>query len=374
MRVLGVYGEVVRRTGGSFVKRLHRPPSSPSATLPPQVGEEGAVRHAAPRLMRLAIVAGLFLVAACARGGGPENDPAGGFWLAAQPPLTELAWIAPGADKLRVLTEAPGECLRAPADEDAHLVEVGRAAFESPLLFGGQAARGGLSCASCHRNGRDNDAFFLAGLSGAPGTADVTSSLFSKSREDAVFNPVPIPSLVGAAGKDAFGTRAPAPSLHAFIESAVTGEFQGAPPPNAVLRGLAAYVAHLDPAACPEGAAPRTVRSDMADIARALAAAGEAARRDDAATADFLLLSAQSALGRVHERYAGPALGAQRNALKSLSTELAAIRPVLAEDAAAARGQIARAIEAADALGEDLHVRRRESLYDIETLAAALGE
>ncbi|MGF7473737.1 hypothetical protein WFJ45_23635, partial [Salmonella enterica subsp. enterica serovar Minnesota] len=70
---------------------------------------------------------------------------------------------------------------------------IGRAAFNSPLLLGGQAARAGLSCASCHRNGRGNPDFHFPGISGAPGTADVTASLLSSHRGDGQFNPKPIP-------------------------------------------------------------------------------------------------------------------------------------------------------------------------------------
>lgn len=324
--------------------------------------------------MRFEFVTGLlFAAAGCVRGGDVESAPVSAALAAPDPPLTEAAWIAPDADKIRILTEQPGECLRAPAAEEAYFVEVGRAAFGSPLLFGGQAARGGLSCNACHRNGHGNDAFFLKDLSGAPGTADVTSSLFSKVREDGVFNPVPIPTLTGVADKHEFGTRAPAPSLHAFIESAVTDEFQGAPPPETVTRGLAAYVAHLDPAACPGGAERRSVQGDMDNIARALKAAREAARRSDIASADFLLVSAQSALGRVHERYAAPELGAQRRGLAALSAELAAIRPVLSLDASLAGDRIDAATDAARALAQNLNAHRRRSLYDLETLAAVLG-
>lgn len=318
-----------------------------------------------------------FTIATCVRDGGDiATAPAGDLSpVGTDEGLTELAWIAPNADKVRILMESPGECLRGPADdEEAYRVEVGRAAFESPFLFGGEAARGGLSCSSCHRNGHGNDAFFLKGLSAAPGTADVTSSLFSKTREDGVFNPVPIPSLVGVAGKDAFGTRAPAPSLHAFIESAVTQEFQGAPPPKPVLEGLSAYVAHLDPAACPDGVEPRTARGDMAGVRRALSAAHDAVRRKDFDTADFLLVSAQNALGRIHERYAASDLKPQRAALEALSAKLAAIRPVLSEDANGAAQRIGKSLRTAEALGDDLHAHRRRSLYDLETLAAALGE
>ena len=287
--------------------------------------------------------------------------------------LAELAWAHPDADKIRLLTKRPGECLREAADEEAaYLVETGRAAFGSPLLFGGQAARGGISCGSCHIDGRDNPDFFLAGLSGDAGTADVTSSIFSATREDGVFNPAPIPSLVGVAGKERFGSRKPAASLHAFIESAVTDEFQGAPPPQAVTDGLAAYVAHLDPDFCPAAAEARTPFGDVADIRRTLEAAASSLRRDDAATADFLLASARYALREINGRYAAPSLGAQREALRDVSRALAGVRTAAVNDVSLAQALLADIVARLPALAGNLECHRRGSLYDVSTLRDAL--
>lgn len=309
-------------------------------------------------------------------GGGAlgRSEPAGVVHPSGPPPLlSELAWLGPETDRLKALTERPGECLRPPTDENAaYLVEVGRAAFNSPLLFGGQAARGGLSCASCHVDGRDNPDFFLAGLSGAAGTADVTSSVFSATREDGAFNPVAIPSLVDAARKRSFGTQAPAPTIHAFVESAIAEEFQGAPPPRAVLDGLVAYVEHLDRAACLGKGAARDVRADMAEVGRILAAAIAALASNDSETADFLIVSAQSALGRIHERYRGPALAPQREWLRDLSAGLAVARPYARNGAADASAMLERLSLLLPALTDDLVAHRRASLYDVETLATAL--
>ncbi|MCR5878641.1 M48 family metallopeptidase [Phenylobacterium sp. J367] len=110
------------------------------------------------------------------------------------PPLRAMRWLSPGADPVRTLATQPVECLRPPAGlEDALSVEIGRAAFRSPLVLGGQAARAGLSCESCHRNGRGNPDFLFPGASGPPGTADVTLSLFSSRRGNGVHDPEPIP-------------------------------------------------------------------------------------------------------------------------------------------------------------------------------------
>nr|QQZ49991.1 hypothetical protein JKL49_25640 [Phenylobacterium glaciei] len=62
---------------------------------------------------------------------------------------------------------------------------------------GGQAARAGVACETCHRSGRSNPDFLFPGVSGPPGSADVTSSLFSSHRGDGIDDPVPIPDLSG---------------------------------------------------------------------------------------------------------------------------------------------------------------------------------
>ena len=146
-----------------------------------------------------------------------------------------MRWLAPGVDASQALTHRPTECLGAPPDaETAYQVEVGRAAFRTPLLLGGQAARAGIACETCHRNGRTNPDFDFPGLSGAPGTADVTTSVLSSHRGDGIDNPKPIPNLSGP--KTALKTdQDPASGkLEAFIDGIVTQEFDGAEPPPAV--------------------------------------------------------------------------------------------------------------------------------------------
>lgn len=101
----------------------------------------------------------------------------------AAPPLRALRWLAPDADGARVLTNRPVECLPPPKSAgEAYLIEVGRAAFRTPMTLGGQAARAGIDCETCHRNGRRNADFHFPGISGDPGTADVTSFIFSSHR------------------------------------------------------------------------------------------------------------------------------------------------------------------------------------------------
>lgn len=288
--------------------------------------------------------------------------------------LSEARWIAPGADIVGALSQSPGECLRETKGDERRLVEIGRAGFRSPLLLGGQAARNGLSCNSCHRDGHGNAAFFLHGLSGNPGTADVTSSLFSKSREDGVFNPVAIPTLVNSGVKESFGTVAPKPSLHAFIGAAIGEEFQGEPPPEIIIKGLAAYVARLDAKACGSKPQAETVRSAMRDVERALAIAAEELTRGDVASADFLLLAAQRALRPVHERFSGDALAPERLALENLGREIAGLRNLAASAPKDALDQ-SRLVEAETRrLARRLNKSRKKSLYDLQVLQRAVEE
>ncbi|MFZ5618205.1 MAG: hypothetical protein ACOZAA_12900 [Pseudomonadota bacterium] len=291
---------------------------------------------------------------------------------AAAEPLPEEVWLAPKADRVAALTMTPGECVTSSVDPQAeYLAELGRAAFKSPMLLGGQAARGGLSCNSCHVDGRANPDFYLEGLSGAPGTADVSSSLFSKIRDDGVFNPLPIPTLVGVRGKSSFGTLAPKPNLRAFIGSAIIEEFQGAPTPSAILDGLVAYIETMSAAACPASPAPLTPARAMDDVRRTLAAARGAVERDDFAAADFLLVSAQSAIGRIHARFPGDDSAALRAALGELSRKVGAVRNS-PRDPQAMASVIHEIDRSAVKLGKKLQRARASSLYDEKMLAARL--
>ncbi len=234
--------------------------------------------------------------------------------------------------------------------------------------MGGQAARSGLSCAACHIDGRANPNFYLDGLSGAPGTADVTTSIFSEVREDKKFNPIPIPTLVGAGEKSSFGANASASSLHDFIGAAIVEEFQAEPPPAAVLDGIIAYVGALDAAACPSGPAAQTPRRAMNDIVRALEAAEAAYARDDLATAEFLLATSRNMLGLIAERYPYEKGARLRSDLAVLSRDISAVRKKPEE----AEARLESVKRDAIRLEKRLHKARRISLYDPRALAEFL--
>ena len=237
-------------------------------------------------------------------------------------PIREARWLAPGAF-YQGLSREPSECFARPADPaERRRAEIGRIAFRAPLLLGGQAARAGLSCAGCHRNGRGNADFVFPGLSGPPGTADITASLMSSHRGDGRFNPKPIPDLSGP--RDALkvpqGRRERA--LETFIRGLVAEEFDGPEPTPEVIDGLAAYVRALRPEACRRSDRPITLASRLALAGEAAALA--AAERGE--TRRLLLAAARSQLGAVDERFTLPGGEPARAILRSADAELRALR------------------------------------------------
>lgn len=243
-------------------------------------------------------------------------------------PLSEARWLAKGAPADKLLSQ-PGECIAWPASPTLNdSARIGRAAFRAPLLLGGQAARAGLSCSSCHRNGRDNPDFHFPGLSGPPGTADVTASLFSSHRGDGRFNPKRIPDLADR-------TRAKisrdhrSKDLRDFIHGLIVEEFDGPEPPPAVMEGLLDYVRFMDSAEC-EKAAPITLSATLGDVESAIGLAEERmALSGDAATARFLVGAARSTLGRIDERFSLGGLERERAILKNASLELGVLQQSL---------------------------------------------
>lgn len=237
-------------------------------------------------------------------------------------PVREARWLAPGTVE-KGLAREPSECFARPADPaERRRAEIGRAAFRTPLLLGGQAARAGLSCASCHRNGRGNPDFLFPGLSGPPGTADITASLMSSHRGDGRFNPRPIPDLAGPAQALKVSRDPRGRALEAFIRGLVVEEFDGPEPSPEVLDGLAAYVRALRPAACRRGALRVSLASrlalveDSADLAAT--SAGETRR--------LLLAAARSQLGAIDERFAITGGESGRAVLREADEELRRLR------------------------------------------------
>ncbi|NNE42251.1 MAG: hypothetical protein HKN14_15185 [Marinicaulis sp.] len=308
--------------------------------------------------------------------------------------LTEAKWTAAEADILYILTKEPAECLAPASDKETqYLIDVGRTAFNSPFLLGGQAARARLTCNSCHRRGGDNPDFFIAGLSSKPGTADVTSSIFSKIREDGEFNPVAIPNLIDSAAKSSFGShgvsaelnaapesmlslRAPGKGsleLQAFIASAITDEFQGVPPPQSVLDGLVAYVAHLKSDECASDNVDRTLSADVARIAGMIDAAIESVERGERDTASLLVLTAQNKFVDIYERYNIDGLLDQRNVILDRAQQLAKLRPKVAARKEKIEIELAAFLASLDQFARYLESSSEHSLYNKGVLIELLG-
>jgi len=287
------------------------------------------------------------------------------------PPLREMRWIdadLPRAEVVRALTMEPAECLMTPVDKEQQAqIAIGRAVFRSPLLLGGQAARAGVSCASCHRAGRGNPHFVFPGVSGAPGTADVTSSLFSSKRGDGVFNPRPIPDLV--AGPATVDRNPAKPDLSRFIHGQIVEEFDGLEPPAAILDGLAAYVGALG-GQCGSDVT-RTAMAEAGEAKAAVQAARQLLAVPDQPAAHLLIAAARSALGRLDERYASVS-GIDRR-LAERDGELRQMQASATTDPASAIGELDRWKRRFDKDTEAMVAAQDRSFYSARMLEAALS-
>jgi hypothetical protein len=285
----------------------------------------------------------------------------------AGPPLRAMRWVPATADPVRAFATAPAECLRLPRDRDAALsVEVGRAAFRTPVLLGGQAARAGLSCETCHRAGRDNPDFQFPGASGDPGTADVTLSLFSSHRGNGVHDPKPIPDLAGPREK----LKVVPADLPKFIHGLIVEEFDGPEPSPAVLGGLADYVRALEPAACPRPARVAVTASTlMSDARRALVAARAELARGDRPTAVLMIAAARARLGLIDERYGGQP--APRDRLRAADAALADLQAAAREARPDAPAAVDRWLAASRPLEAVLRAQEPRSLFNPARLSQA---
>lgn len=280
-----------------------------------------------------------------------------------------LRWTAPGAE-WAVLAQQPRQCSRADAaaSDSPPAIAAGEALFNSPGLLGGQASKAGLSCAACHRNGRDNPHFLMPQLSGAPGTADVTNSFFGPQRANGRFDPVAIPDLA-MPGK--VSRAADNPDLARFARTLVVEEFSGAEPSPAMLDALTAYVRTIGACAAADATPqPRRLADQLRLIDQSMAAA-RAANSADPALRHQLIAAARHQLGLIDERYATARHAALRRDLVTASRDLARIgdddigwRPAL--DKWHARF--------AAKLGPRLRQHEAVSLYDQAHLRRALAD
>lgn len=278
--------------------------------------------------------------------------------------LQALIWTAPGTERAALLRE-PAASLD-PAADPAE-VAYGRALFNAPQLLGGQAARAGISCASCHANGRRTAAFFLDGVSSEPGTADVSASFFSIVRANRQFDPRPIPDLA-AAGKI---SRDPAAhELEHFTRGLIVEEFAGREPAPSELAAIAAYLRALRPCAN-EQDQPRGLASDLTLLRETIGAAARRADLGDEAGALLLSSAARFRLGLIAERYPGTRFVRERRQLLSASRALQPGAEAKAPGATALRSWLARFER--DAVPRLVRGERR-SLYDPGRVEAWLAD
>jgi len=127
------------------------------------------------------------------------------------------------------------------------LVRLGELVFRSPETLGGNAAKAGISCDTCHTGGAKNVRFFIPGLSSKPGTVDVTHYLWNRLADDGIDNPLSIPSLRDIGEHAPYGFRGQFQSLREFTGKVIVQEFAGAEPPPIVLDALIAYENELAP-------------------------------------------------------------------------------------------------------------------------------
>ena len=263
---------------------------------------------------------------------------------------------------MALLSAQPATCLAS----DTPLVRSGRALFGAPTLLGGQAAKAGLSCASCHISARDNPYFLLSGVSAAPGTADVTNSFFSAARGNGRFDPVAIPDLAmpGKISRDP-DTRA----LEAFVRNLIVEEFGGREPTPAMLDALATYVRAVR-VCTGEQSVGRRLGDQLSAIDDSVAGAQLMIDRADLQGAELSIAAMRHQLGLIAERYAGPGLARDRTALLTASRALHAIGE---DDPARIGPALARwKGEFDNGLAKRLRRTEGRSLYDTNRLAESL--
>jgi Di-haem cytochrome c peroxidase len=143
--------------------------------------------------------------------------------------------------------------------------------FHSPHTLGPRAQALGISCNTCHPNGAAHTSLSLAPLSDRPGNIDLSTDFFREGQDDAIANPVNIPSLRGCRYTAPYGADGRDGSLAEFVANVVTREFGGAALPDGELAALVRYIRDFD----------FLPNAKLDPHSRLHAAAGEAARRGE---------------------------------------------------------------------------------------------
>ncbi|MEE9432688.1 MAG: hypothetical protein V3V15_00425 [Sphingorhabdus sp.] len=270
---------------------------------------------------------------------------AGAVTAAGKPLLQAMAWLAPETHiaalsiepvTLNTIPSGPDIDTADAEDWNSHFRQ-GEALFRSPALLGGQAAKAGLSCNSCHVNGRGNRHFLFPGISGRAGTADVSNSFFSAKRHNGKFDPAVIPDLTspGKLSRDSMSS-----DLENFIRDLIVEEFDGSEPGEEILNALADYVRNIKaPTDGPQNR-PVTLKSHLENIDDALSSA----QWDGVASSErglhILIAAARHQLSGIHERFAGRKLRKQRQVLTKFAYRLGDIQKQSRSDRRLARNMI----------------------------------
>ncbi len=242
--------------------------------------------------------------------------------------------------------------------------------FKAPLLLGGQAAKAGMSCHSCHVNGTDNPHFLFPAISGEPGTADTTHSFFSKSLGNKVFDPATIPDLTKA-GKVSHSMESA--ELEAFLTTIVVGEFSGEAISPSVIAPMAAYVRALRVwgGNQKELSRARSLDKDLKDLRATIDQAIHRASIEESDVAALLLSSGQSQVQVIHERLQRVSHEDLRRWLVARSREMGVLRQRLSAQETGVRRDLVALRERLSS-GPDFTHASENSLYNANVLADTL--
>ena len=217
-----------------------------------------------------------------------------------------LSWIGPDADIVSVLSTEANECISPPShSQEMQNLVLGRLAFSSPFLLGGQATRQNLSCQACHTQGSRNQHFFIHGMSDKAGTADISNFHFSKSLGDTVFNPVDIPSLSDAIRNIDYDRSKN--DLETFIDHLITEEFTGNTPSPEIKTALLFYLRSLDDNICAQEQLPQYLQGaalldyKIATLSKAFTTLEQ--NRFTQETQNFMATALRLELGRLSRRF-----------------------------------------------------------------------
>jgi hypothetical protein len=212
----------------------------------------------------------------------------------------ELVWFTTKSTQVAALTQQAVECVES---LDSAQFSLGRLAFNSPRLLGGQAGRMGLSCASCHPAGRANTEFFVQQISDVPGQADISHHFLSSQGGDKFFNPKVIPDLA-----DVDNLRFPnrnALNFDQLLTRLIEIEFDGSTPNKEVFEGLKLYLSRNDIKNCerPNETIIRNLESDWQLIDDGLNTLDYSIRAQDLTTTEFVSASMRAVLESFYRFY-----------------------------------------------------------------------